>query len=129
MENSNLAAAICVVFGMPTTIFAYEIGSYYDCPSEVEQPVTIWIGAIDEDVVSVSIWPTGTINEPSVGHAPFAKAALGSCVPRVEFPIETDVAQFNEGYKIWSTAVEENNAGYWTLTPPDAYAAILGVLN
>jgi hypothetical protein len=130
--------ALCIG-GSPMVAVAAvpDVGAVLACRgASPEKDVLIWIGkvdlpgadGVDEPIVSISILPVDNADSRSVGHAPFALAALATC-ERTDMPFPADArAYFDDGYAQWREAFDASNAGAWTLSPSDAYWTILGVI-
>jgi hypothetical protein len=116
-----------------------EVGQTYVCShADAESAVLVWIGKVEPlndaappvsgAIISVSMQSIGTKQMPSVGHAPISAEKFGGCrASDAQFPASAR-ANFDEGYATWRAAYDNNEAGYWTLSPSEVYAAILGVI-
>jgi hypothetical protein len=116
-----------------------EVGKTYLCKgSSAGQAVLVWVGQIDPVtdggllsdgmIVSVSIVSHDVPDQPSVGHSPFDGAAFSDCIETtIPFPAVAS-ENFRDGYDTWRTAHNGGKAGYWTLSPSDAYWAMMEVI-
>lgn len=64
-----------------------------------------------------------------VGHSPVEATGLDDCPTDSSGVLVPDEAAFAEGYETYARAVIDDGAGYFTLTPAEAYWAILGVFD
>lgn len=109
-----------------------QVWAYRDAVPETSRVV---IGRVDRlkemTIVSVSVTdaPIPTANGPlqTIGHMPFEEAALRSSLTGLEGNTQVPAA-FAEGYATWRAAFDENRAGAFTLSVPDAVGYIKQII-
>ena len=116
-----------------------EVGQTYVCGgADLEDSVLVWVGKVEPlnaatplsngAIISVSMQSIGVKQMPSVGHAPISAEKFGGChLSDSEFPVGART-HFDEGYATWRAAYDNNEAGYWTLSPSEVYSTILGAI-
>ena len=121
----------------------YEVGQVWTFPETEDRPfLIVTIGRIDSAadlgadpansaVLSVSLSPSEdarAFDWPEVDHAPIAQSAFNSDGSGEMVMDEVSPSGgFDEGYQTWRAAFEAGNAGVFTVTPPEAYSAILQI--
>ena len=122
---------------------SYEVGQVWTFPETEDRPqLIVTIGRIDkaEDlgadpsnsaVLSVTMVPSDEARKldwPKLGHTPIAASAFDA-LGTAELVMDgvTPADGFEEGYATWRRDFDEGEAGVFTVTPPEAYAAVLQI--
>lgn len=126
----GMLAVLAAVWPLSVRAQAPEVGTVLLCRgTSPERDVLAWVGKVDPQpsqakdvlIVSLSLMPLHSDGFGPVGQAPFDLAALVSCaVTDARYPRNAR-RYFDEGYTNWRTEFEKSKAGYWTLSPSDAY--------
>ena len=111
-----------------------ELGGFYTCVQDEQEPVVIWIGRVDlpddlgggahEPVVSLVI-KSPEPNTPINSYAPFweSYALDGELMDADPFDVNQEL--FDENYNDWRSAYEQGEAYPWTMTPNEVYAKMI----
>ncbi|MEP3346125.1 MAG: hypothetical protein ABJN34_00870 [Litoreibacter sp.] len=122
---------------------SYCVGQVWTFPETEDRPqLVVTIGRIDtaadlgaeasnSSVLSVSMTPSEEARKldwPEVGHTPIAETAFNAD-GQGELVMDdvTPPNGFSDGYAAWRESFDEGRAGVFTVSPPDAYAAILQI--
>lgn len=92
----------------------------------IDSAADLGADAANSAVISVTLAPSNDAEDegwPQVDHAPLSAAAFTGAELVMEGVSTTDA--FTQGYKAWRAVFDEGKAGVFTLSPPQAYAAIV----
>lgn len=111
-----------------------ELGGFYTCVQDEQEPVVIWIGRVDlpddlgggahEPVVSLVI-KSPEPNTPINSFAPFWESCALDGELMDADPFDVNQELFDENYNDWRSAYEQGEAYPWTMTPNEVYAKMI----
>ena len=140
----KFVAVIAALFSAVGAVSAAEpeVGHAYICLSEAGlPPVFVAIGKLEnlsdhgivgeggtQRLVHLQLKGDGA-DFPVAGHAPFALETLNHCPSVSGDGMTLDRERLNDGYSVWLKAFHEQGAGFFTISPAEAYWMMLGVVD
>jgi hypothetical protein len=138
MKTLSTLIALCL---LPVPAMAQNIGDQFRCPGPEGLPdVLATVGRTDmlSELVGEPVAPDATIlhlqlvgDEPAlplVPHAPFTQAAVAECVA-LPVSVPFDLAAFGTGFDRYRAEVRAGDAGYFQISPAEAYWLTIGGLD
>ncbi len=139
----KFVAAIAALFSAANVVSAAdpEVGQTYVCPSEASlPPVFVVVGKLEnlsdhgiageegaQRLAHLQLRGDG-VDFPVAGHAPFALETLTHCQSVSDHGLILDPERLNDGYSVWLKAFQDEGAGFFTISPAEAYWMMLGVI-
>jgi hypothetical protein len=137
--NTLLALAIAAA-PLAGPALAQNIGDQFRCPGPEDLPdVLVTVGRTDmlSELLGEPVEVEETILHlqlvgaepelPLVPHAPFVQSAIAECVPVRTAPFER--AAFGTGFDAYKAEVRSGDAGYFQISPAEAYWLTIGGLD
>lgn len=125
-----------VAFAQPPAFAPGQVWSIRDLPTGYTNGLTV-IGRVEPFGADVAVHasvqvdpPPGAANDPLramsiLAHLPFAADAFARSVDRLIARNTPPHPNFDEGYETWRRAVEQGNAGIFTITIGEIFSQVI----